>query len=139
MYLFIPAKWPDLPELTSGSISKGIFCIIFFAGSIILMLAWFQLGTPSSFGLDKKGLKTTGIYGYSRNPQLVGYGLLLIGFIVLYPSLYSFGWFLQYTIISRFMIKSEEEFLGLRYGKDFEDYCQKVPRLISTHSEVSKQ
>jgi protein-S-isoprenylcysteine O-methyltransferase Ste14 len=94
------------------------------------MVAWFGLGTASSFGLDKRGLKTTGIYQYTRNPQLLGYGLILISFIILYPSWYSLGWFVQYLIISYFMIMSEEEFLRLRYGKNFEDYCNKVPRII---------
>ena len=130
MYFFIPAKWPNLPQLTSDSILLVVFSVFLFVGFIILIIAWFGLGTASSFGLDKEGLKTTGIYQYTRNPQLLGYGLILLSFIILYPSWYSLSWFVQYVIISYFMILSEEEFLRLRYGKKFEDYCNTVPRII---------
>jgi protein-S-isoprenylcysteine O-methyltransferase Ste14 len=125
MYLFVPASWPD-----STIIQLVLFYFILVAGIIILLIAWFGLGTATSFGLDKGGLKTTGIYKYTRNPQLVGYGLVLISIVVLYPSWYSVGWFIQYVLISYFMIQSEEEFLSLRYGKNFEDYCKKVPRIL---------
>ena len=130
MYLFIPAQWPDLPQLSSEIFQLVIFCFILIVGIIFLFIAWFGLGTSTSFGLNKSGLKTTGIYNYTRNPQLIGYGLVLISFIILYPSWYSLGWFFQYLIISYFMILSEEEFLSLRYGKNFKDYCNKVPRII---------
>jgi protein-S-isoprenylcysteine O-methyltransferase Ste14 len=131
MYLFIPVKWPNLPQLLSNTILLVIFSFFLLVGFIILIVAWFGLGTASSFGLDKRGLKTTGIYQYTRNPQLLGYGLILISLIILYPTWYSFSWFVQYVIISYFMIMSEEEFLRLRYGKNFENYCNKVPRIIS--------
>ncbi|MGK7929066.1 MAG: isoprenylcysteine carboxylmethyltransferase family protein [Spirulina sp.] len=130
MYLFIPARWPHLPPLPENPtlvfFSIGIFCV----GLIILIIAWFGLGSETSFGLDNNKLKTNDIYQYSRNPQLVGYGIFLLGFALLFISFYSLGWFVQYLIISYFMIRSEEEFLSLNYGKEYEKYCSAVPRII---------
>ncbi len=130
MYLFIPAKWPYLPSLPENLTlvfsSIGIFCL----GLVILIIAWFSLGSATSFGLDKNKLKTSEIYQYSRNPQLVGYGILLLGLALLFISWYSLGWLVQYLIISYFMIRSEEEFLILSYGKEYEKYCSAVPRII---------
>jgi protein-S-isoprenylcysteine O-methyltransferase Ste14 len=88
------------------------------------------LGTRQSFGLDKNKLKTGGIYHFSRNPQIVGYGMILIAFAILYFSWYSIGWFILYLIISYFMIRTEEEFLGLKYGEVYEKYFNTVPRII---------
>ena len=51
-----------------------------------------------------------------------------VGFALLFISWYSLGWFIQYLVISYLMIRSEEEFLNLRYGEEYEKYCKKVPR-----------
>ncbi len=130
MYLFIPVKWPDLPSLPENLTLKILFLVILCIGLVILLIAWFGLGSKRSFGQDKNKLNTSGIYKYSRNPQLVGYGIILISFALLYISWYSLGWFIQYLIISYLMIRSEEEFLNLRYGKEYEKYFSDVPRVI---------
>lgn len=130
MYLFIPVRWPNLPALPESLILNIFSIIVFCFGLIILLIAWFRLGTGTSFGQDKNKLNTGGIYRYSRNPQLVGYEILLFCFLILYFSWYSVGWFLQYLIISYFMIKSEEEFLSQKYGEEYEKYCNRVPRII---------
>ena len=130
MYLFIPVKWPDLPSLPEDLTLKILFLVILCLGLVILLIAWFGLGSKRSFGQDKNKLNTSGIYKYSRNPQLVGYGIILIRFALLYISWYSLGWFVQYLIISYLMIGSEEEFLNLRYGKEYEKYFSDVPRVI---------
>lgn len=130
MYLFIPVRWPNLPSLPESLILNILSMIVFCFGVIVLLISWFHLGTGTSFGQDKNRLKTTGIYRHSRNPQLVGYGILLLSFLIVYFSWYSIGWFLQYLIISYFMIKSEEEFLSQRYAEGYERYCNDVPRII---------
>jgi protein-S-isoprenylcysteine O-methyltransferase Ste14 len=130
MYLFIPVKWPDLPSLPENLTLKLFFLVLLILGLVILIISWFGLGSGRSFGQDKNKLNTRGIYGYSRNPQLVGYGIILLGFALLFISWYSLGWIVQYLIISYFMIRSEEEFLNLRYGEEYEKYCRTVPRVI---------
>ena len=130
LYLFIPVKWSDLPSLPEELTLKLLFLVILCLGLVILIIAWFGLGSGRSFGLDKHKLKTGGIYQYSRNPQLVGYGIILLSFAILFISWYSLGWILQYLIISYLMIRSEEEFLNSRYGEEYEKYCRTVPRVI---------
>ena len=130
MYLFIPVKWPNLPSLPETMILKVIAVFLFCFGFIILIVAWFRLGTAPSFGRDRNRLNTSGIYRYSRNPQLVGYGILLTGFMFIFFSWYTLGWFIQYLIISYFMINSEEEFLSRKYGAEYKRYCKSVRRII---------
>ena len=130
MYIFLPVKWPNLPPFPDSLILNFLSIVVFCFGLSILLIAWFRLGTGTSFGQDKNRLNTSGIYRYSRNPQLVGYGILLLSFIIMYFSWYSLGWFLQYVIISYFMIKSEEEFLSKKYGEDYKKFCKDVPRII---------
>ena len=129
-YLFMPVKWPGLPTLPANTTLTSIALLLFFLGAGILLFAWFGLGSRTSLGQDKNELNTTGLYQYSRNPQLVGYGLLLSSLTLLYLSWVSIIWLLEYVIISYFMIKSEEEFLQLKYGKAYETYCRTVPRVF---------
>jgi len=130
MYLFIPAKWPNLPQLPENLIANILSFIVFCSGLIILLISWFNLGTETSFGHGKNELNTSGIYRYSRNPQLLGYGILLFSFVIIYFSWYSVGWMLLYLVASYFMVKSEEEFLTRRYGEGYISYCSDVPRTV---------
>jgi protein-S-isoprenylcysteine O-methyltransferase Ste14 len=133
IYLFIPVKWPNLPSLPDSMALKLISILIFCFGLVILIIAWFELGSGTSLGLDKKGLNSKGIYQYSRNPQLIGYGVVLFSFAVIFLSWYSVGWLFLYLVISYFMVKTEEEFLNLRYAEKYKKYCSAVPRIIKLH------
>jgi len=130
IYLFIPVKWPNLPSLPDSLALNIISLFLFFFGLMILIIAWIGLGSGTSFGQDKKRLNTDGLYQYSRNPQLIGYGVLLSSFVVMFLSWYSVGWFFLYLVISYFMVQTEEEFLKLRYGEEYRKYCSAVPRVI---------
>ena len=131
IYLFIPIQWPDWPSLPANYTIRFVSIFLICIGLLILLIAWFKLGTATSFGLDKNKLRSSGIYRYSRNPQLVGYGIFILGFISWYFTWYAVGWFLLYFIISWFMILSEEEFLKKKYDMEYEKYCKKVPRILS--------
>jgi len=80
--------------------------------------------------MDKNRLNTSGIYKFSRNPQLVGYGIMLVSFIISYFSWLTIIWILLYLIASYFMVKSEEEFLEQKYGQEYKEYCSSVPRIL---------
>jgi len=130
IYLFVPLKWPYFPVLPENTVLKILSIVIMCVGLIIIIIAWFDLGSGPSFGLDKNKLKTGGIYKYSRNPQLVGYGIFLIVFVMLFSSWFAVGWYVIFLIFSTFMVRSEEEFLVLKYGEEYERYRRTVPRII---------
>lgn len=130
MYLFIPVKWPSLPSFPENMILRIISIVFIIIGFLIVAVAMSGLGYNRTMGQDKKLLKTNGLYKYSRNPQLIGYGMILIAFVLFYLSWFSIGWLIIYVVISYFMIKTEEEFLTNNYGEEYQKYCNDVPRLI---------
>jgi protein-S-isoprenylcysteine O-methyltransferase Ste14 len=130
MYLFIPVKWLALPEFPDDLIMTLVAKIFLYSGLLIILISVPGLGLGPTMGRDKKKLKQSGLYSCSRNPQVIGYGLFLIAFALCYPSLYALGWIIMYVAIIAFMIKSEEEFLAGKYGDEYKDYCQRVPRII---------
>lgn len=130
MYLALPTKWPYLPQFPKNQALIVVSILIFGIGILILFISWFGLGTKISLGADKNKLKTRGLYKYSRNPQLVGYGVILASFTIMYFSYVILIWFLIYLITAYFMVKSEEEFLERKYKEEYRDYCRQVPRIL---------
>ncbi|NND80353.1 MAG: isoprenylcysteine carboxylmethyltransferase family protein [Maribacter sp.] len=129
-YLNIPTKWPYIPAIPENLELRIISAMIFGIGIIILLVAWFTLGTKPSFGIDKNKLRIDGVYGFTRNPQLLGYGLILVSISILFNSWLTPIWLLLYLITSYFMIQSEEEFLEQKYKEDYKEYCKRVPRIF---------
>ncbi len=73
----------------------------------------------------------SGIYSKTRNPMYLGMVFLLMGFCIITKS--SFGFlvipiFIKY--IETFQIRPEEEILSAKFGKEYDDYCQKVRRWV---------
>lgn len=130
LWFAIPAKWPYFPALPDNPSLVVVSGIVGVIGVIVLLISWFGLGSKTSLGMDKDQLCTSGLYQYSRNPQLVGYGLILISFVILYPSWSSILWIILYVILASFMIISEEEFLERKYKEEYRLYREKVPRIL---------
>lgn len=130
MYLFLPVRWPNIPSIPENVILRTISIVLIIIGFLIVAVGMSGLGYGRTMGHGKKILKTNGLYKYSRNPQLIGYGMILIAFVVLYLSWFSIGWFIIYLVIAYFMVKTEEEFLANNYAEEYQKYCNDVPRLI---------
>jgi protein-S-isoprenylcysteine O-methyltransferase Ste14 len=129
-YLYNPPEWPwfwrvnsSLPRvlhLTGFAVICTGFLVAFGT------MAWFGIG--KAFGLDVGGLTKHGLYRFSRNPQILGGYLLVIGTSLQWLSVYSLGWIMMYGIISHWMVITEEEHLARVYSKEYEAYCSEVPR-----------
>ena len=130
IYFILPTKWPYLPQMPDNLLIRITFYIVLGTGLMILFFSWFRLGTRTSMGADKSLLQTNGMYKFSRNPQLVGYGFVLVSLVIVYFSYLSLIWFFLYIISSSFMIKSEEEFLQEKYKEEYRTYCSRVPRIF---------
>lgn len=91
-------------------------------------MAWF--GLRRAFGRQVTGLIDRGPYRLSRNPQLVGGSLLILGTVVLWPSWYALGWAVLGGVIGHVMVLTEEEHLRDVFGETYERYCEQVPRYL---------
>lgn len=131
-YLFNPPEWPYFWRLDSSGTRYGqwIGLVIICLGFLVAFgtMAWFGIG--KAFGLNVSGLTKQGPYKISRNPQILGGYLLVIGTAIQWLSLFSLGWVLLYAIIGHWMIVTEEEYLLQVFGEDYERYCSDVPRYL---------
>ena len=81
-------------------------------------------------GSDTPGLKTNGLYRYSRNPQFVGYGLAILGYILAWWNSLAWIGLLAYATLAYVVTRIEEEHLTHIYGDSYREYCQCVPRYL---------
>jgi protein-S-isoprenylcysteine O-methyltransferase Ste14 len=126
-YLYVPDDWPAVHV-------NLVVRILGLAGIVLglsaLLIGMIQLGIRRSLGRRLDDMNQAGLYAISRNPQAVACGLYVIGFAILWPSLYALAWALLYVPIIHMMILTEEEHLRVAYGKKYERYLARVPRYL---------
>lgn len=127
------------PNFFLGDISKeyylfilGLLVGLFGQGIRIFTQGYAPQGT-SSWGdkLEARDLNINGIYACVRNPLYLGNFFILLGILIIYNSftayLLGIGFFLlQYW----FIIQAEENFLRSKFGQNYIEYCQEVPRFF---------
>ena len=78
-----------------------------------------------------ESLVQTGFYAHVRNPMYVGNYLILLGFILLYGSLWAYIVILPFfTLVYYSIVKNEEMYLKETFGQEFEEYETRVNRFI---------
>ncbi len=120
--------WPKL-ENTSYPFALGLVCAGIGLG---LLLAGFGVFGSVGRVLGRRAdqLKQQGIYRWSRNPQAVGYGLLLLAFLIIWPSWQVGVSVLVYAVIAHRMVLVEEEHLKRTHGASYKWYCERTPRYL---------
>lgn len=115
-----------LPPFSPASL---LATLLLFKGFCIAFASTIALGWSNAFG-SKKGLRTNGIFKYSRNPIYIATWFGLAGWALLIPIplivATLFCWGLVYAVA----IFMEEKWLEQEYGKPYQEYCRKVPRFF---------
>jgi protein-S-isoprenylcysteine O-methyltransferase Ste14 len=143
--LFVPS-----PELFSREVFGSLFWIYPFALGLLVTFtgqairgATIGLAYIIRGGRDKKvyaeGLVTTGIFSHCRNPLYVGNILMLSGVGILANSmLYVLIVMPVFLFIYQAIVLAEENFLGGKFGVDFEKYCKSVGRWVPSLIGIGK-
>jgi len=102
--------------------------IVFLFGFLIRITArgYKEDNTFSGHALVKGGL-----YGITRNPMYFGTFMIGAGAILVLSNLLAFFIFvIIFLFIYWPQIKIEENILSARFGREYEEYCEKTPRLF---------
>jgi len=128
-YLYMPSEWA-WDWLPNGTWNRMVALILVASGMVLAFgtMGWF--GIRRAFGLQVGGLQRAGPYHFSRNPQMVGGWLMVLGVVFYRPSVYAAGWVLIWVLLGRWMITSEEEHLRGVFGEEYEQYCRDTPRYL---------
>jgi len=89
-----------------------------------------QVGIPELTGGPKGVLLTEGIYGRIRHPRYVESVLWVLGYALFTNYLALYLVFLFTLPVMHIIVLLEEKELKQRFGRDYEEYCRRIPRYI---------
>jgi protein-S-isoprenylcysteine O-methyltransferase Ste14 len=126
----------DWKPMTEGDAARGVLALAALAGGLIYVSACLHLGRDNLYG-GKSGLVTSGIYGWSRNPQ---YALAMPTYIALALAALSLPTaILAAMLVAVFVLMAltEEPWLEAAYGKAYAAYAAEVPRFYNVRRLIA--
>ena len=110
--------------------------IVAFAGASLILSAIATMGAsweiPVSAERDSPaaGLITSGPFRFSRNPIYLGFGITIVGWMLLIPAILSLVIVIGAILNLRYQALEEEEYLIRTYGADYEAWAREVGRFV---------
>lgn len=125
-YLFLDSR---LSHIQIDGWLLALAIVLMLVGFLVVIFSMPFLGRQS-FGSSVTGLRTAGLYRYSRNPQLVGGFLFIVGYAMLWPSWQGAVWASLWIVSAHLMVHAEEAHLAQVYGDKYRAYCARTPRYL---------
>lgn len=124
--------WPPLEAYIP---KNWIGAVVFLTGLAICFtgMAAFR-STTKITGRETNRLIIRGIYRWSRNPQYLGYGLIILGIVTGYWSATAWLALIGYMSLAYVTVRIEEEHLESVFGNEYRDYCRRVRRFLGRKS-----
>jgi protein-S-isoprenylcysteine O-methyltransferase Ste14 len=105
------------------------------AGALVLLQAFARfviegIGTPAPVAPTER-LVVGGAYRYVRNPMYLAVGSVILGQALLLGRAVLFGYLAIFAVaVAAFVRVYEEPTLKARYGREYDRYCEQVPRWL---------
>lgn len=115
-------NWP-------ASLRWGIGLPLVIIGNVIVWLGVSKIGMAATSG-EATGLKTDGLYRWSRNPQYMADITILFGWGILAASIWTMPVLILGLAVLLVAPLAEEPWLQEQYGAIYQDYRKTVRRYI---------
>ena len=119
---------------TKNDLQVGVGASLVVFGIIIVAScrrAFVKRGTHPNPYTPTKAIVTNGPYGLSRNPIYIAFLLIVLSFVLFTNSLWFIGSAILTFLLLHFgVVKREEKYLHVKFGDEYDDYCQRVRRWI---------
>ncbi len=132
--IFIKSQWILELDIPENFVIKLIGLILITSGFIIGIFALLAMRNSWRVGIkydQKTELVTSGIYRISRNPYFFSYDILILGYILIFPSIILIILYIILVMAFHQMILEEERYLKLVHGSSYMDYKKKVNRYMT--------
>jgi protein-S-isoprenylcysteine O-methyltransferase Ste14 len=124
--------WVLLSGLTGETLFVSIFLgfllplsnIVVLMGMFLVIFGWRKIHNAEST------LVTTGIYGYVRHPQYLGFMLITLGMNILWVTISTLVLWPILVIVYYRLAKKEDEEMEKIFGDEYQKYKQVVPMFI---------
>jgi protein-S-isoprenylcysteine O-methyltransferase Ste14 len=103
-------------------------------GFWLIAVAWRHLHEAA----QHDQLATTGPYAWVRHPQYNGFLLVMIGFLLQWPTIATLVMFPVLVFIYTRLARSEEREVAQRFGAEWTEYASRTPAFIPHRRPVSR-
>lgn len=132
-YLSVSYWLKNAPEFSSSFTSLIFGSCLAVTGTLILGLGFKKFKSFARVdGQKVDQLISEGIYRFTRNPQIIGYGLIVLSVPFIWNSLFASIVTLVYWVGIKKMIMVEEEHLHRVFDQEYGEYCKRTPRYFGT-------
>jgi protein-S-isoprenylcysteine O-methyltransferase Ste14 len=108
-----------------GALHIGSYIFLGF-GFFLLSNAWNVLYHAQR----RNTLATAGPYARIRHPQYVAFVLILLGFLLQWPTLLTLVMFPVLLVMYARLATKEESEMATQFGDDYQEYAKRTPRFI---------
>ena len=113
---------PDSPMRIAGAVVSASGLLLCLFGVVAFR------SVAKVMCLDPGRLTVAGPYRFGRNPQYVGWIVLLFGFVLMDPSWWSLAAVLVVALALHRLVLIEEEHLGRVFGEAYRAFTRATPR-----------
>ena len=115
--------WGGDPHLSPFHLASYVLII---GGFWLMAAAWRVL-----YAAQRRGeLAVSGPYAHLRHPQYLGFILIMIGFLLQWPTIPTLVLFPVLLVVYRRLAIAEEGEVRSRHGADWDAYAQQTPRFL---------
>lgn len=100
--------------------------LLIFAGFWLLAKSWRVLYEAQR----AQRLAVTGPYARIRHPQYAGFVMILLGFLLQWPTILTLAMFPVLAFMYAHLARKEEADMAARFGAEYESYALRTPRFI---------
>lgn len=109
--------------------------VLIFAGFYLIYRAWLVLHTAQQNGQ----LATTGPYSLVRHPQYDGFILVMLGFLLMWPTLLTLAMFPVLVVVYIRLARQEEKLVRQDFGHAYDNYAMDVPAFLPSLKKMRIQ
>ena len=136
-FYLILANTFHLPKVGTVLAENHVVSWVGVAFCVIAPVTFFwgiqSFGKSFRVGLDEDkpdGLVTMGAFSISRNPLYLAFFMILSGVFLIFPTWIFFAYFVAGLWLIDRQVCREENSLRHIFGKEYDDYCERVRRYI---------
>ncbi len=121
--------WRGTPQLSPFHLASYVFIL---GGFWVTAVGWPALWRAARAGT----LATDGPYSWIRHPQYAGFGLVMAGFLLQWPTIPTLVMFPLLIAAYRRLALREEQRQAEHFGSAWRDYARSVPRFIPRRARL---
>jgi protein-S-isoprenylcysteine O-methyltransferase Ste14 len=113
-----------LPQTQGVALVMGISIVLILAGLALMTGGWWVVWRAGD------DLVTGGLYARMRHPQYTGFILIIIAFLIQWPTVITLVMFPILVVTYRRLARREEAEMETKFGEKYADYMRRVPMFI---------